>query len=182
MAEKPTLFIDTRKLRAALDVIDSEFGPRGARSLMSRVARHFRDRVRSRITSQGNGSWAPLSNWTRARTGRRKALITLRNRIKAKWDSESAQVYFDSPSSEWDISDHHQGFTSPAVKGKRMAWRLTNPAAIRWRGSKVSITSRKASRIPARDVWSSDAKVKREVNTILDDFATQVEAKINGVG
>lgn len=179
---QPVFTVETQALRRAMKILDDSFGKRGRNLLMSRIARELRDRTRKRITSQGEGTWAPLSKWTQARTGRRKALVTLRKNVKARWNADEAAIYFEPVSNKWDLTDHHRGFTSPAVNGKRMSWNLVRPTAIGLRQNKISIMSRKASVIPARDVWSTDRKTKIWVNTQINKYTQAVEAKINGVG
>jgi len=150
-----TIHIQDRNLRRAMRAMEA--GLRNPAPVYGRAARHMRDYVRNTITLQGRANPYPrLSQWTRDRTGRRKALITLRPRIKARWDRTQGEVYFDPISAQWNITQHHTGFTSPAVVNKRMAVPLKSGGVrIFW--------SRKPSKIPARKVWPSRQELEREV-------------------
>lgn len=159
-----TVFIRDRNLRRAMRAMEA--GLRNPAPVYGRAARHMRDYVRHTITLQGRRkSYTALSAWTRAKTGRRKALITLRPRIKARWDKSKGEVYFAPASSSWHIDQHHTGFTSPAVTNKRMVVPLkAGGVRVFW--------SRKASKIPAREVWPTRREVEREVTPF---FASWVD-------
>ena len=152
--------IDSRKLRSSLKRLETDL--KRPASMYGQASRHMRDYVRGTIKAQGRKrSYAPLSRWTKGRTGRRKALITLVNRFKAKWDNRRGEVYFDPVSTAWNITQHHQGFTSPAVDGKRMVV----PKAG---GGRLAVfTRRKASKVPAREIWPTAAELIREVQPIV---------------
>lgn len=131
--------------------------------LMTRLGRRGRDYARARITSQGDGTWAPLSKWTRAKTGRRKALITERPRIKFRHVKAGVVIYHDSPSNEWDLAKHGRGFTRPAVRGKVViplkAPRIlgvNKPYIVLPRGSPATYT-------PPRVVFERDDIIMRKV-------------------
>ena len=178
---KPLVVVDDKDLRRAFKIIEDQLAARGRRKLFSRIARDLRDLTRRRITSQGGGTWKPLSKWTKARTGRRKALITLRKRIKAKWDNDSARVFFEVSSPEWDITDHHKGYTSRRVRGKRMTVPLKNPAAIGHNKSTITFSNRKASITPARKIWLSQKQTKTFVKRNLARYTREIEDKINAI-
>ena len=86
------------------------------RRLLNDLARKGRDISRGNIASQGGGTWPPLSKWTRAQTGRRKALLAQIPRITAILANAAARtavVIFTSPGN-WTLTQHHFGFTEPA--------------------------------------------------------------------
>lgn len=154
-----------RKIRALHDGLR----PSGRRRVMRRVGIKLRDAVRNRFTTQGDGSWAPPSDWIALKTGRRKALLPLRGRIHYKLEGDdTAQVYFDAPTDEWNIGMLNDGFTSPAVDGKNMAF----PTRA---GNVIRFTKRAASVIPARRIWLTPAETRRLVNEELDRFARELE-------
>ena len=94
--------------------------------LLNRVGRALRDDARNRITTQNNGKWPKLSKWTRAKTGRLKALITERGKIKFKrWGRSGVAVGHES-GGDWSLDDHVKGFTRPAVN-KRVVIPLKAP-------------------------------------------------------
>jgi hypothetical protein len=181
-------------LRGALSELEVAFGDgaRGRRQLLTRLTRAFRDATRNNISRQsGNGvSWKRLSNWTVAKTGRRKALITLRDRIKTQVNKNAGIVYFEQDHPRWNLTMHHKGFTSRAVKGKRMSIPIRFPAiniAGRTRnlvstndalGSRLVITKRKASVIPPRPVWPEGKEAGQLVNKGLQDYLAFVRRQI----
>lgn len=151
--------------------------PGGRRKVLRKIAARLRDKVKLRFTTQGDGSWAPPSRWITAKTGRRKALIPLRDRIKSRLVNDNeAQVYFDAPTSEWSIEMHDRGFRSPPVVGKRMVIPLRNPAILEARGSRIVLRNRRTSVIPARRIWLTPAETRRVVSEELDAFARALEA------
>ena len=155
-----------RKLRALHD----KLRPSGRRRIMRRVGIKLRDAVRARFTTQGDGSWAPPSDWTTLKTGRRKALLPLRGRIQYRLQGDdTAQVFFDAPTDEWSIGMHDKGFTSPKVEGKNMAFTARTGKLIRF-------TKRAASVIPARRIWLTPNETRRVVNEELDRFAREMES------
>jgi len=160
--------IDDRNLRKSMRNMEAFL--RRPATVYGRAARHMRDYVRQTITMQGRKRlYVPLSQWTRDRTGRRKALIHLRPFIKAKWDNIKGEVYFEQKSSGWHIDQHHTGYTSPAVLNKRMV-------VPRHGGGIFAVFSnRKASKTPAREVWPNQAELTKEMvpifKTWVDDIA-----------
>lgn len=162
-----------KKIRSMMQ----QFRPSRKRRLMRVIGRKLRDEVRNRFTTQGNGTWRPLSAWTQATTGRKKALITLRDRIQMRLISEDeVQVIFDAPTDEWSIDMHHRGFTSPKVDGKRMAFQLARPSAVGRKSNMMVLNRRRASVIPARRVWLTPTETRAVVNREIELFAAQVEA------
>lgn len=132
----------------------------------------LRNYVRKTITMQGRKRpYKPLSWWTKKRTGRNKALITLRNRIKFFSDRNSASIYFDGQGLDFSITNHHFGFTSPAVSGKRMV--VPNPSG----GILAAFSSRRKSVIPPREVWPQFREVRRLVRREFRNFYSK-EAKV----
>jgi hypothetical protein len=123
--------------------------------LFTRVGRALRDDARDRITTQGEGKWPKLSKWTRAKTGRRKALITERKNIVYERTANSVRIFHRSPSPNWNLNMHAAGFTRPAVRKKvRIPLKqpkllgVTKPYIILPRGSR-------ATKTPARNVWGT---------------------------
>lgn len=131
--------------------------------LMTKIGRAGRDYARARITSQGDGEWPALSKWTRAKTGRRKALITQRSRIKYRKIKGGVELYHDSPSTSWSLKDHKRGFTRPAVRGKVVIplkapriLGINKPYIVLPKGSPATYT-------PPRAVYENDDIVVRKV-------------------
>jgi len=160
------IHIDSSRLRASLRRMEKDL--KRPATVYGRASRHMRDYVRETITMQGRKrSYAPLSHWTRERDNRRKALITLRPFIKASHDARAGVVFFQQKSSAWHIDQHHTGFVSPAVTGKK---RMVVPKA--GGGVLAAFTKRKASKIPGREVWPTQAEVNKEVTGM---FSTWVD-------
>lgn len=161
----PFIEIDSSRLRASLSRMERSL--KRPQVVYGRAARHMREYVRRTITLQGRKrNYIRLSHWTRGRTGRRKALITLRPYIKSRYDSTSGQVYFQQRDASWHIDQHHTGFTSPAVVNKRMVIPKAGGGIL------AAFMNRKASKIPAREVWPTKAEVTKEVTRM---FATWVD-------
>lgn len=159
-----------RGLRFISDALDGK-NPRRA-TLLKRIGAALRDRARGNISDQSyeGQSWRPLSDWTRAKTGRFKALITEREKIKYDVDAQglTLRVFHEQTDPNWTLTQHHKGFTSPAVTGKLMAFPLVRPNLVGI-GSKLAIfQSRKATKTPARPVWPSPAMIKKLVGPLID--------------
>lgn len=162
--------IDTRHLRASVGRMVGEL--RRPATAYGKAARHMRDYVRQTITLQGRKRpYKSLSHWTKARTGRRKALITLRKEIKAGWSNTQGIVYFNRVSPEWHIDMHHTGFTSPPVMHKRMVV----PMAAG--GVYAAFFHRKASKVPAREVWPTKKEVIQEVTPLFHQWVEGLARK-----
>lgn len=157
------VFVDDRALRGSLRRMRKEIG--NLRPVYRRASAHMRDYVRRTITMQGRKKpYKQISWWTKQRTGRRKALITLRPRIKNAWNSTEGVVYFDPISSAWHIDQHHTGYISKAVSSKRMV--VPNNGG----GIVAAFSKRKASKIPAREIWPTKAEVARELRPIIQNW------------
>lgn len=142
--------------RAAGDLTGAS--PVMRRKLLNKLAARGRDMTRRNITTQGKGRWAPLSKWTRAQTGRRKALITLRPFIVAKKATARglrASVVFKSPGN-FTLTQHHDGFKDPAV-GRVVKIDLKRPGALGLtpKHSSKSFVDKRGRNVPARKVWPS---------------------------
>ena len=137
------------------------------RRLLRDTAKDSVREVKKFITSQGGGNWPKLSKWTRAQTGRRKALITERPRITHRVKPRRSEVVYSERSDDWNLTKHHRGFTQPATN-KKVTVRLNNPGAIKWDKPAITFINRKDSVVPARNVWGTEAMHKRiaEANTM----------------
>ena len=152
--------VDDRALRGSLRRLKAHLGK--LRPVYAQASRHMRDYVRKTITLQGRlKPYQQLSWWTRSKTGRRKALITLRPRIKAAWNNTEGVVYFDPVSTAWHIDQHHTGYISKAISGKRMVVPKSGGGVL------AVFTSRKESKVPAREIWPSQRAAAREIQPIL---------------
>lgn len=147
-------FTGIRDLQRALKRYDRSFKPnsRQVKTLFTQLGRKGRDRVKKNITEQKN--FAPLAPFTRARTGRRKALITERSRIKFSVKTRHVEIGYDTRSLKWDLTKHHKGFTSKGTN-KTMLIPLRNPKIIGMDQNLIILFGRKASVIPARPVWGN---------------------------
>lgn len=167
---RPFVEIDLTDLRASMGRMERNL--KNHTVFYGRASRHMRDYVRNTITMQGRTkNYATLSQWTRRKTGRRKALITLRRNIRARHDRVAGEVFFQQRDSSWHIDQHHTGFTSPAVVNKRMV--VPNQAG----GILAVFSNRKASKIPARQVWPSFAETRKEVTRIYSIWLDSIARK-----
>lgn len=149
------LFVGMDKIKLAIRGLDNDLTVTKPemRRLLGTIGRASRDYVRKRITTQGDGNWPKLSKWTRARTGRRKALVTERLRIVHRLKPRKAEVAYMERSSDWNLTMHHKGFTQPGLKDKTVTVPLRNPGALRWKKNAITFRNSKDSVVPARDVW-----------------------------
>lgn len=162
--------IDSRSLRASLRRMEREL--KRPSKLYANLGRYWRDYVRQTIAQGGRKRpYAPLSKWTRRRTGRRKPLITLRKQIRARWDGSAAEIYFAQVSSAWHIDQHHTGYTSPAVVNKRMVIRSKSGGVV------AAFFSRKAAVTPAREVWPTKSEVTAGTVPVFKKFVDTAARK-----
>jgi hypothetical protein len=96
---------------------------RSRKVLLDEIGKGLMLYTKETITTQGRGSWAPLAKSTKLATGRRKALLPIRDQIRfrSNLSAGTATVYFSGRPTGWSIQMHEEGFTSPAVKGPVMA-------------------------------------------------------------
>ncbi len=156
------------------------------RKLLNRLAAGGRDATRKNITTQGNGTWEKLSKWTRAQTGRRKALVTLRKFVGVKRASSkamSASTIFRSPG-DFTLSQHHTGFTE-LPKGGIVKVELKRPGALDKKGKLrtknqkvVSFKDDTQQVVPARPVWPSRKQLKPIIRKNILRFVKELEAAL----
>lgn len=152
-------------------------GPKRFRkALLNRLARAGQKASRRAITTQGGGTWAPLSNWTKAQTGRRKPLVTLRKFIGVKRANSAATksaTVFRSPGA-FTLTQHHEGFTEPA-SGTVVKIALRRPTALGKKlAGKVNITFKdnREKSVPARPVWPRGRKLRKMVTVEVRRWRT----------
>lgn len=174
MALKPGItFVGLDKIRRAARGWKDDFQPnkRQVKVLFGALGRKVRDDVRKRITTQGDGSWAPLSKWTRARTGRRKALITERSRVTFIVKPNRVEIVYIERSNNWNLTKHHRGFKNSGFSGKKVTIPLRNPGALKVSGNSLTILSAKPSVVPARTVWTPAGKLRRIALPVVNAWA-----------
>lgn len=178
-----------RKGRGQINLVDKLL-LRGSkplrRKLLNRLARSGRDQTRRNITTQGKGTWAKLSKWTSAQTGRRKALVSLRKYVgikKASSKGLSSATIFRSPG-DYTLTQHHTGFTEPA-QGGVVKVELKRPGALdkkgklRTKGQKVvSFKDNTPQVVPARPVWPSRKQLKPIIRKNIGLFVKELQAAL----
>lgn len=153
--------------------------------LFNQLGRSLRDDAKKRITTQDGGQYAPLSKWTKARTGRRKALITERPGITfiAKKDfvlighvpSKGSTTGQESKS--WNLGMHERGFTTPG-SNRPTPVILKRPNYIKeprpkpgglfiFRNTKPSVT-------PARQVFANPYQARAIVGRIARKWLAKI--------
>lgn len=156
-----TVEFDDTGFKRKIAIIKRAF--ENTRPMYAEIGRHVRDYIRQTITLQGRGrAWRPLSTWTKRRTGRYKALITLRPFFQYEASQAQAIIYFDPPSNDWGIRGHHEGSVSPAVSGKLMV------VPGRGGGVLAAFHSRKAVVIPARRIWPTNQQGNELIRPIIE--------------
>ncbi len=152
------------------------------KKLMNRLVSKARDMTRHNITTQGGGKWAPLSKWTVAQTGRRKALITLRKfvvAVKAKGKASTASVVFRSPG-DFTLTQHHDGYTDRPVAGiVKIALKRPGVLNLPKTATSKSFRDRRSRDVPARPVWPEGRKLFRMLQKETRIWARQMEARHN---
>lgn len=172
-------FTGDKALKAAMLGYQDDFrvNGRSMRVLLTALGRAGRDSVRNRITTQGSTNpWERLSKWTRARTGRRKALITERSRIKSRVVSGTAEVYYETRSDKWDLTKHHKGFTNPATT-RGATIRLKDPRPLGLSSNFIRIRQAKAGVVPARNVWGTDIENRSIAVVIVNTWVAAIIKK-----
>lgn len=161
------VIVNDRQVRQSIDRLSAHLGRTDI--IMRRIGQHLRDYVRETIEMGGRGRpYAPLSRWTRMRTGRSRPLITLTNNFRFAYDSTTAIVFFTTPAGKsFSIWQHHFGFRVPARLGRPV---MVIPTAG---GSPIFTARAKESIIPARPVWPNKQEATAEVNAFIRDWINQ---------
>jgi hypothetical protein len=153
---------DSRKFERAVKRLTGELSR--LRRPYGQSSRAARDYVRGTITRQGRKRpYAKLSSWTKFKTNRHKALLSLRPRIKASWDHRSAEVYFDTGGVEYTATQHHRGYTTRGKKARgKKVFVVTSRS-----GQKRFFKSFKKAKTPAREIWPDTQELRKVVNPIF---------------
>lgn len=149
-----------RKLKKMRNALNS------TRPVYVEIGGAIRDYIRQTISFQGRGrQWAPLSQWTKARTGRRKALITLGKYFGYDATDKRVHVrFYEPPDANYGILMFHEGFVSRAVSGSRMV-------VPSYRGGVLAtFNNRKPSKIPARKIWPTQKETTEIVRPIMEKW------------
>lgn len=146
--------------------------------LSNRMGRALRDDARRRITTQGDGSWAPMSKWTAARTGRKKLLISERPKITFKLIGGRLVVGHDSGAG-WSLQDHERGFTTPPEVPATIA--LKRPKILGISTSEIHIRRAKESVTPARRVFATEAETVKIAKPIVIKWVNDILRRAKAV-
>ncbi len=141
--------------------------------LSSRMGRALRDDARRRITTQGDGTWEPLGKWAKARTGRRKVLITERKNITFRLIGGQLVIGHQS-SGTWSLDDHARGFTTrpkvPALIPLKRPKLLGLPS-----DQKTHLLRRaKPSVVPARRVFPTEPEASQILKPIVGRWVAEI--------
>ena len=158
-------------LRRATRRWKADFTPSGSRVrvLLNRVGRGLRDFSRNKITTQGDGSWEPLSKWTKARTGRKKALITLRKDITYDISGPGEVRIYDSNPRQW-LAKHSSGYTNPPQSGPFPIGPLRKPGLLKHSGPWLWVKGAREGVVPKRNVWGTKLERSRIYNPIVQKW------------
>ncbi len=102
------------------------------------------------------------------RTGRTTPLAPLASKVKVKFRRGRAEVFFASPSDEWDLTLHHRGYSVRETKAFMRIPLLSGP---------VILQRRKPYSVPARPIWPSDRTVVQAVNRNIRRFIAAFERR-----
>lgn len=143
------------------------------KTLFSRLGRGLRNDARRRITTQDGGQYAPLSKWTRARTGRRKALTTEKKNIS--FMMIGSRLLIGHTATGWSLNMHEKGFITPGFSGKSVTIPLRNPSALKnVKGNSITIRGAKASVVPARRVFPNEGEAVTIIKPIIEDWLNKI--------
>lgn len=172
-------FIGADRLRRGIRGLDDDFTPtkREMRILFGALGRTMRNDVKKNITTQGQGSWPKLSKWTRAKTGRRKALITERKRITFVIKPRRVEIGYQERSADWNLTKHHRGFTTTGFKGKKVTIPLKNPRPLGIKSETITILSAKPSVVPARNVWGTLRRTVKVGKVVTNKWMLRIVQK-----
>lgn len=146
------------------------------RPLLNKMGRKLRDDARRRIITQDGGKYAPLSKWTRARTGRRKALTTEKKNIS--FQIVGSTLIIGHTATGWNLSMHELGFTSTRSVGRVVTIPLRNRKALRdVRDNVLTVTVKNASVIPPRRVFANEVEATTIIRPIIHDWIRKIVAK-----
>jgi hypothetical protein len=134
-------------------------------SLMRSLSFQLRDYVRETMKMQGRKRpWAPLSQMTMLRTGRRKPLTPLVSAIKSSYTPTSVQVYFENPKNQdWTIEQHHKGYTIPAKVGRQGFYAARG-------GAPHFFMYRKSAKVPAREIIPTRAEINKVISGTVTNW------------
>jgi hypothetical protein len=151
--------IETGEIGGAIRRLRRHIGDSGR--ITQTIGLTLREYVRETITRGGRRrTYAPLSWWTRQRTGRTRPLLPLRPGIKYTADSTTVTVFYDGDRvNPWDTWMHHGGYTIPARSG-----RMYVPFR---RGGGAFFTRARAAAVPAREIWPTQREVRDEVRAMV---------------
>ena len=141
---------------------------------LNKIGRLVRDYSRDKITTQDNGKWEKLSKWSQAKTGRRKALITLRGGIVYRKIANGVEVYDKDPRQL--LAKHSRGYTNPPGSG-RVFIPLKNPGKL---SPGPNLTSRGIfirrwvpGTVPRRNVWGTREERDRIIMPIIRQWVRE---------
>lgn len=148
------------------------------RKLLNNLAKASSRATKGNIRTQGHGTWAKLSKWTRARTGRRKALSGQEKNVRPKLSRTKAMrsaVIFRSPGN-WTLTQHHDGFTEQPTN-KVIKVLLKKPGIIGLKGKKeIFFKDDKVTKVPARKIWPEGAQLDRIIASTLIEWVSQYKS------
>lgn len=157
------IVLNDAELREQLDKLSQAL--RSTRTVMDVVGRTLRDYTRNTIRLQGRTKpYAPLSAWTYMRTGRTEALTPLIKRITYAFNKDGVMVYFNAPSTKWNIQQHITGYTIPARIGRPV---MRVPVLG---GGAVYFRRARAAHVPGREVWPTEAEATAIVLQVVRDW------------
>lgn len=171
------VIVNDRGTRLALTQLSRELGNK--RRVYSLMGKHFRDYVRQTVHMGGrHKKHAPLSIWTKKRTGRNKPFTTIWRHFDYRVQPDAVLIYH-MPHGEgrWNITMHHKGYVTPTRWGRPF---MVIPMKRGWREMGVSagdsIFLRKAgpSVIPPREIWPTRSEANREAQRIARQWLEQI--------
>lgn len=154
-----------RQLREALSNETQDASTRGI--IVRRTARELQEEMQQKLLTGGHGKWPRTSRLTRGRHGRDLALQPLAALVKTRFKRNRAEIIFDSPSPNWNLTQHHEGFSVPET--------TANMRIPQLQGGAIYLKKRRPFHVPARPVWPSERTAVTVLNRNIRRFISHLE-------
>lgn len=166
------MIVKLNTIRLKLAIARTSRKLKDRRRVYDNIGRAMRRYIHDTIRMQGRrAAWKGLSDWTKARTGKRKALLGLIPLIQYRATSRSAQVIFAKTGARWKVEQHHRGYVAKAVVYKPSRKTMRVPIA---RGGKPRFfKSRKKARTPSRKFIPTRGEINKVTLPIVEKYVAR---------
>lgn len=159
------VIIHDREFQLAVLKVKDALGGRQQRIIFDRIGRMLRDATKEQMRSY---PYAPLSKWTKMRTGRSRPLQPLVKEIGYEASVKSVAIIHRNPSTRWSIQQHHLGYSIPPRIGRPV---MRVPLH---KGGAIFFTSARGAKVPARPVWLSESRTRQLTLGMLNSWLQDI--------